>query len=93
MTIYEVLLSRTALGQLRALDEDSRRRVRDSLLLLAAEPRRRHAGTDVRRLRGSGHPPLYRLRVGSFRLVYAIVEQQIRVTTIRRRDKAYDFLE
>jgi mRNA-degrading endonuclease RelE of RelBE toxin-antitoxin system len=93
LTIYEVLLSRTALDQLRALDEDSRRRVRDSLLLLAAEPRRRHAGSDVRRLRGSGHPALYRLRVGSLRIVYAIVDRQVRVTTIRRRDKAYDFLE
>jgi len=90
---YEVLLSRTALRQWRVLDAQARVRISRALSELANDPRRSRPGADIRKLRGSGRPPLYRLRVGDYRIVYAMVGNAVKVTGLFHRRKGYDFLE
>jgi mRNA interferase RelE/StbE len=48
---------------------------------------------DVKRLRGAqGNADLFRLRVGDYRIVFAVVGDEIRVTRIIHRSEGYDWL-
>jgi mRNA interferase RelE/StbE len=75
---YEIEWAGTALRELRKLDKQTARRVLRAVTGLAADPR--PAG--VRAL--SGQPTgTMRLRVGDYRVVYVIEDQQIRVLVVR----------
>ena len=89
MTKFEVFLSRTAVRQLERFPRDVASRIRVKLRLLADDPRRPRPGTDIRILWGHEDPPLYRLRVGDYRVLYFVVSNQVRVTEILHRSQAY----
>lgn len=72
---YTIEIEPRAQRQIRALPRDAQRRITDALAQLADEPR----PPDTRRL--TGHDRAYRLRVGSYRIVYE-VEDRIRVVLI-----------
>ena len=85
----DVLLSKTAVRQLDRLPRDVARRIRAKLRLLEDDPRRARPGADIRTLWGYDEPSLDRLRVGDDRVLYFVVEDQVRVTEILRRTRAY----
>jgi len=85
---YKILISESAHKQLNYLQERERRRIRSDLKELEAYPRKGRARADIKKLHGV-NPELYRLRVGSFRIVYAIVGDEVRVTEIMRRGREY----
>ena len=85
---YEILISESARKQLEDLQEGGRQRIRSNLKELEAYPRKRRARADIKKLHDV-NPELYRLRVGSFRIIYAIVGDEVRVTEIMRRGKDY----
>ncbi|HEX9709536.1 MAG TPA: type II toxin-antitoxin system RelE/ParE family toxin [Candidatus Thermoplasmatota archaeon] len=89
MTRYEVLLSQTAHKQLSAAGAREEARLRRGLTQLETEPFRRRSGADIKKLRGA-EPPLYRLRVGDWRALYFVEGTRVMVTSIRRREGAYD---
>ena len=85
---YEILISESARKQLEDLQEGERQRIRSNLKELETYPRKRRARADIKKLHDVT-PELYRLRVGSFRIVYAIVGDEVRVTEIMRRGRDY----
>lgn len=89
MTKYEVLLSKTAVRQLHRLPGDADRRIKAKLRTLEEDPRRPRPGADIRLLSGSDDPPLYRLRVGDYRILFFVLTSEVRVTEILHRSQAY----
>jgi mRNA-degrading endonuclease RelE of RelBE toxin-antitoxin system len=81
---YKILVSESARKQLNYLQERERQRIRSNLKELEAYPRKRRARADIKKLHDV-NPELYRLRVGSFRIVYAIIGDEARVTEIMRQ--------
>ena len=83
--MYEVEFVTSAAKEFRSLEDEIKRRVAVAIEALRENPRPRVA----RKLRG--HERLYRIRVGSYRVVYEIDDQArlIRVTRIRHRRKVY----
>lgn len=71
------------------MDPKGEARIRRGLSQLATDPYRPRSGADLKKIVGAG-PPLYRLRVGDWRALYFVVDLQVKVTSIRRREKAYD---
>lgn len=67
---YEIELSTEATKYLRKLDKTTRIRLLNHLNLLAENPR--HAELDIKKLQGRKN--LYRLRVGTCRILYTIKE-------------------
>lgn len=67
---YEIELSTEATKYLRKLDKPTRIRLLNHLNLLAENPR--HAELDIKKLQGRKN--LYRLRVGTCRILYTIKE-------------------
>jgi mRNA-degrading endonuclease RelE of RelBE toxin-antitoxin system len=89
LTKFEVLLSETAHKQLVEMGEKDEARMRQALKQVAAQPYRRRSGADIKKLVGTD-PAMYRLRVGDWRALFFIVGTEVRVTSIRRRENAYD---
>jgi mRNA interferase RelE/StbE len=83
--MYEIEFVTSAAKEFRSLEDRIKRRVAVAIDALRENPRPR----GVRKLRG--HERLYRIRVGSYRVVYEIDEQAklIRVTRIRHRREVY----
>jgi len=86
--VYRVELASRAQRELRRVLESERKRIGAALARLAREPR----PSGSVKLRG----PLYRLRVGSYRIIYAVSdrEEQVVALKIARREKdTYDRLD
>ena len=86
--MYGVKLAPRARRELRRVGEPDKSRLATALSKLAREPR--PAGS--LKLKG----PIYRLRVGSYRIIYAVshLEQTVVALKIARREKdTYDRLE
>lgn len=84
---YEIELSNEATKYLRKLDKPIRIRILNYLTLLADNPR--HAELDIKKLQGRKN--LYRLRVGTCRILYTIKEDLliVYVVTIGSRGDVY----
>lgn len=85
MAKYEVVFVSSAAKEFRSLPIDIKRRIGTAVEMLSQNPR----PTGVRKLQG--HEQLYRIRVGQYRIVYAIDDQAklIRVTRVRHRREVY----
>ena len=83
MASYGIEISRTAEKQLRKLPRDDQQRVVNSILALAEAPRPRGS----RKL--SGYDDVFRIRVGSYRVLYSISGQTLVIIILKighRRD-------
>jgi mRNA interferase RelE/StbE len=80
---FEIIWSDSAARQLRKLDRQIARRIYDKVGELAHEPFR-----SVRRLAGE---PYYRLRVGDYRALLRIREQELQILVLRvgHRESVY----
>ncbi|WP_211531229.1 type II toxin-antitoxin system RelE family toxin [Methanocalculus chunghsingensis] len=85
---YAVLVSRTFQKQFQILGEDARNRIRNSLKDLAPDPFTPRSGLDIKILTDS-HPKKYRLRVGEYRIIYAVDSSSVRIIEIFRRGREY----
>ncbi|WP_419911886.1 type II toxin-antitoxin system RelE family toxin [Candidatus Poriferisodalis sp.] len=81
---YRIELSPAAQRQARRLTSNDRRRVRDALRGLVETPRTRGS------VKLTGFESVYRIRVGQFRVVYEIHDDEhlVMVLRIARRDEA-----
>jgi mRNA interferase RelE/StbE len=82
---YQVIFAASALQELRALSWDIKIRLKAKVDALKKNAR----PSGVRKIQG--RESLYRLRIGSYRLVYEIDDQKriIRVIRVRHRRDAY----
>ena len=80
---YQLEISEKARGQLRALPKDIRRNIGQRLDWLCDDLQ-----GDVSKLKAQGER--YRLRVGSFRVLFVLAGQTIQVYAVKDRREAYD---
>ncbi|MFQ6128840.1 MAG: type II toxin-antitoxin system RelE/ParE family toxin [Thermoplasmata archaeon] len=85
---YEVLLSSTAARQLRKLTERERDRIVKALRNLGEDPLTARPRADIRVLEGTA-PKKHRLRVGPYRVIYAVTGTDVRVIEVFRRGRGY----
>lgn len=84
--MYKLIFDKKVGKFLKNQDPDTRLRIRDALLELAENP---YSATNVKRLAGRGRQ--FRKRVGDYRIIYEIVDQQlvILVLKISSRENSY----
>lgn len=84
--VFEVYFSARAVRQLKALDSNEQRRIKEAVKKLEVFP----SITDVEKIKT--RPGEYRLRAGNWRIFfrYLFVEKQVEIISIRPREKAYD---
>jgi mRNA interferase RelE/StbE len=80
---YTLAISEEAIAQLRSLPQDQRRRIGERLTRLQDG-----LSGDVKKL--SGKESRYRLRVGDFRVLFALAGGQISVYAVKDRKEAYE---
>ncbi|MFD3005238.1 type II toxin-antitoxin system RelE family toxin [Thermus tengchongensis] len=85
---YTLLLTRSAQKDLEALPPEVLRRVDQALEELADNP---FPPGKVKKLKGSGHPPVYRLRVGDYRVLFTVDPEAktLTVARVKHRREAY----
>jgi len=93
LTKYRILLSKTAVAQLGLLETKQKNRIKSSLEELEDDPFQRRSGADIKKLITHDKPPLYRLRVGDYRAIYFVIDDDVKVTEIIHRSKGYKWLE
>ena len=86
MADYAITFARSARKELEALDGAIVQRVFPKIEALATDPR----PTGCRKLQGEKY--LWRIRVGNYRVIYAIDDDQqlVDIVAVRHRSKAYD---
>jgi mRNA-degrading endonuclease RelE of RelBE toxin-antitoxin system len=86
--MYSIFVSRTFEKQFHSLTMDVQRRIRLALNALQEDPINPRAGADIRALTDT-NPRKYRLRVGSYRIIYTIEKTRNRVIEVFSRGKGY----
>ena len=86
MADYKITFARSARKELEALDASLVNRIFPRIEALAKNPRPRNC----HKLRGEKN--LWRIRIGDYRVIYAVHEREFRVDIIavRHRSKAYE---
>lgn len=90
---FTVLVSKRAKRQLQRLPRQLSERIKKKLRVLEKDPFQSRSGADLRLVWPHDDPPLYRLRVGDFRVLYFVLQREVRVTEVRHRSKAYRGLD
>lgn len=80
--IVKVIINRNAQKYLDRLDFSMIQRIDNAIAGLAKEP----PDGDIKKLRGA---PLYRLRVGGYRILFTMSDTQITIVRIAPRGDAY----
>lgn len=93
MKRFEVLLSQTAVGELNDLGTEARNRIKEHIKMLSEDPFRPRPKADIKKLSGQANPAIYRLRIGDYRVIYAITDSAVKITEIIHRGKGYSWLE
>jgi len=86
--MYHVTVSPTAAKQLRKLPTNDGDRIRRGLRFLSEDPTTSRSGADIHLLRGEVRWK-YRLRIGAFRIVYAVEGEEVYVYEVFRRGRGY----
>jgi mRNA interferase RelE/StbE len=80
-------------AQLDLPDFRQKDRIKAGLRELEDDPFRRRSGADIKRLITHDGPPLFRLRIGEYRVIYSVMNHDIRVTEVIHRSRGYKWLE
>lgn len=89
---YEVVISESALKQLRKLEQEPIKRIKKHFISLKEDPFTKRPGADIKKLKGFKNPEFYRLRVGDYRIVYTVLKNSVKLTEIFHRSKGYTWL-
>jgi mRNA interferase RelE/StbE len=76
---YSIEIDKDALKYLQKLERPLRIRITNALQILSDNPF--HSELDIKRLKGTEHD--YRLRVGSYRVIYNIENEQLMIYVIK----------
>ena len=87
---YEVRLHREVANTFERMSPQLRSRIIRELRALETNPYESTAGADIARLIGTkGREDLFRLRIGDYRVIYAVVAGTVYITDIFHRGKGY----
>ena len=87
MAKFNVLLSKTAGKELNSLDKVAQERVRTKLKELESGPLQPGPKADIKKLHKMSKQQFYRLRIGNYRVVYAIEDVDVKIIRIIPRGK------
>jgi len=85
---FRVTLSETAARQLRKLPQEIRNRIAKGLRVLEQDPFRHRPRADIRAIEGT-EPRKYRLRIGDYRAIYAVVGREVKIVEVFIRGRGY----
>ena len=83
---FRILIHREAVKILRSLDGKSRKRIKENLNSLREDPYHKRSGADIRKLVDTD-PVLYRLRIGNYRIIYAVEGDIVWITEVFHRSR------
>jgi len=87
---YEVKFYRDVAKALARMHPQLRNRIVRGLHALEIDPCEARTGADIVRLRGTkGREDLFRLRIGEYRVIYAVVGKVVYITDLFHRGKGY----
>ena len=86
------MVSKTAVSQLNLLNPNMKARIKSGIKSLEENPFQRSSGSDIKRLVTAADPPLFRLRIGDYRVIYFVVQDEVKITEIIHRSKGYKWL-
>jgi addiction module RelE/StbE family toxin len=87
------MVSPVAKKQLKDLRKDLKQKIIKAIKQLETDPIKKRPKVDIKKLIGiKRQADLYRLRVGSYRVIYEISEDTVWISEIVKRSKAYKFL-
>ncbi|MBU7039004.1 MAG: type II toxin-antitoxin system RelE/ParE family toxin [Theionarchaea archaeon] len=86
--MYTILVSKTFLRQFTNLESSIREKIRLALRNLETDPFKSRSGTDIKRLSHT-RPTKYRLRVGTYRIIYVVENKTVKVLEVFKRGKEY----
>lgn len=89
---YEIVLSPTALENLRRLDAHLRAEVRDAMEVHLRHEPKKVSRSRIKRLRDLAQPQ-YRLRVGDIRVFYDVVEARVEILAILFKPMVDEWLQ
>ncbi len=90
----KVVLLEGPLETIRSLAPETKRRIKKAILSIPDDPTGDLRALDIKRLRGHDEPrPIYRLRIGDWRVVYRIVAGRIEVVRVFPRSEGYGWME
>jgi len=87
---FNILVHGDVLEELSQLDSSTRKRILAAMRQLRENPSISKPGSDIRKLRvPEGSTPLYRLRVGEYRVIFAVEGTTVLITELVHRSQAY----
>jgi mRNA-degrading endonuclease RelE of RelBE toxin-antitoxin system len=82
--MYRILVSGTFQSQFGSFSHEEQIRIRNGLPVLAEDPYTPRSGADIKPLQQTV-PKKYRLRIGDFRIIYAIQDNDVKIIETFRR--------
>ena len=89
---YSVLVSKTFQQSFNQLPINLQKQIRSALKELSNDPYTSRSSCDIKALVDT-HPKKYRLRIGSYRVIYAIEKNEIKIICLIKRKVGYGRLE
>lgn len=91
--IFEVKLHPDAVKFLVDQDHDTKERLKTGIKSLEIDPFKSRSRSGIKKLKGTNkRDDLYRLRVGDYRVIYAVEDNVVFVLEIIPREKGYNWL-
>lgn len=90
---YKVRLHPDAVKFLSYLNFETKERLKSGMKSLEIDPFKSRSGSDIKKLKGTKkREDLYRLRIGEYRVIYAVEENTIFILEIIPRERGYGWL-
>lgn len=91
---FEIKLYSGVVKAINKLDAEIKKRILKGIKTLSNGPFQSRSGADIKRLKGTRkRQDLFRLRIGDYRVIYAVENKTIWITEIFHRSRGYDWLE
>ena len=90
---FEIKLHPDAVKFLVNLNPETKERLKSGIKNLEIDPFKSRSHADIKKLKGTKkRDDLYRLRVGDYRVIYAVEENTVLVLEIIPRERGYNWL-
>jgi mRNA interferase RelE/StbE len=91
--IFEIRLHPDAVKFLVNLNPETKEKLKSGIKSLETDPFKSRSRSDIKKLKGTKkREDLYRLRVGDYRVIYAVEKNTVFVLEIIPRERGYDWL-
>jgi len=89
---YKVFISRTFQKKFYQLQKSLQNLIRKTLKELEKDPYKSRPNCDIKLLKDT-RPKKRRLRVGNYRIIYAVEDKEIKIIDLLKREAGYSILE